>query len=286
MYLINSATLLVTSCSVGLCLMRRYGVLIVRWILGVLFLVAGLERLLRFPVPASLAVALSLILMPITEKMIFKALKIKPNKWLKLGVVVVILFFFRLSVLALPSPGYQEVSPSSIATDSATIASPSASLVPAGAASPSAEASSAAQLYPITKVVDGDTFKVEIDGKVETVRVVGINTPETVDPRRAVECFGKEASARANALLKDQHVTLEQDATQQNRDRYGRLLRFAFLSDGSDVGLTLIREGYAEESLYSSKPHKYHQQYVEAEALAKNEKRGLWADTVCIVEGQ
>jgi micrococcal nuclease len=269
--------------------MRRYVVLIVRWILGILFLVAGVERILRFPIPASLAVALSLVLMPITEKMIFKALKMKPNKWIKLGVVVVILFFFRISVLTLPSQGTPQLSPSPVATESAVVASHSASLLPsppAQSASPSAEASSSAQLYKVTKVVDGDTFKVEIDGKVETVRIVGVNTPETVDPRREVQCFGKEASARATTLLKDQSVSLEQDTTQQNRDRYGRLLRFAFLSNGSDVGLTLIKEGYAEEALYSTTPHKYHQQYVNAEASAKAEKRGLWADTACLVEEQ
>jgi micrococcal nuclease len=262
--------------------MRRYAVLLFRWILGVLFLVAGIERMFRFPVPSSLAVALSLVFMPFTEKMIFKALKIKPNKWIKLGVVVVILFFFRLSVLALPPIETPQLSLTPVATESAITASPSASVTPSNSASPSAEASASAQLYQVTKVVDGDTFKVEIDGKVETVRIVGVNTPETVDPRSAVECFGKEASARANALLKDQRVSLEQDVTQQNRDRYGRLLRFAFLSDGSDIGLRLIQEGYAEESLYSSKPHKYHQQYVNAEALAKTEKRGLWADGACV----
>ena len=56
-------------------------------------------------------------------------------------------------------------------------------------------------LYAVLKVVDGDTIHIDIDGKKETVRLIGINTPETVDPRRPVECFGKEASNKASEIL-------------------------------------------------------------------------------------
>ncbi len=134
--------------------------------------------------------------------------------------------------------------------------------------------------YSVVSVTDGDTFKVSIEGKTETVRIVGMNTPETVDPRKAPECFGQEASARLKSVLIGKSVVLEIDPTQSDRDRYGRLLRFAFL-DGKDIGLQMIREGYAHESLYSSTPHRYRDAYVQAQKTAEAEKVGLWADDAC-----
>lgn len=138
-----------------------------------------------------------------------------------------------------------------------------------------------AQRFPVIKVVDGDTIKVRIADTVETVRVVGINTPETVDPRKPVECFGMEASAKIKELVENQTVRLETDATQSDRDRYGRLLRFVFLPDGIDVGLTLIQQGFAQEALYSSVPHKYREIYLDAQKHAKEQGRGLWNAEVC-----
>lgn len=143
-------------------------------------------------------------------------------------------------------------------------------------------ASNSADVYLVSRVVDGDTLKVIIADKEETVRIVGINTPETVDPRRSVECFGKEASIRAQELLSGQRVRLERDSTQSDRDRYQRLLRFVFLADGTDVGLQLIQEGMAMESLYSSTPHQYHQLYVTAEEAARSNNVGLWASDACL----
>lgn len=132
----------------------------------------------------------------------------------------------------------------------------------------------------VTKVRDGDTIEVEYEGQIKAVRLVGINTPETVDPRKPVECFGASASARLKQLLMGQAVTLESDKTQQDADRYGRLLRFVFLN-GADVGLQMITEGLAEESLYSAIPHKYRETYLTAEQQAQLAKAGLWADGVC-----
>lgn len=137
------------------------------------------------------------------------------------------------------------------------------------------------QFYPVAKVTDGDTIKVTLNGKTETVRVVGINTPETVDPRRPPECFGHQASQKMKDLVEGKLVRLESDATQSDRDRYQRLLRFVFLPDGTDVGLQLIKEGFAHESLYSSVPHKYHPAYVAAQLEAETALRGLWNPQVC-----
>ena len=144
-------------------------------------------------------------------------------------------------------------------------------------------ASPAGDLYPVTKVVDGDTIKVAIAGVVETVRLVGINTPETVDPRRSVECMGLEASAFARQLMDGALVSLEKDPTQGDRDRYGRLLRFVRLSDGSDVGELILRSGFAQESLYTSKPHRYRDRYLSAQGSAQLEQKGLWNPSACTI---
>lgn len=133
----------------------------------------------------------------------------------------------------------------------------------------------------VVKVVDGDTIKVSLNGKTETVRIVGINTPETVDPRKPVECLGKAASDRMKELVLGQSVTLETDPTQSDRDRYGRLLRFVFLSDGTDVGKEMLLEGLAQESLYSHEPHRYRADYVAAEDQARLTEVGLWQPGVC-----
>lgn len=132
----------------------------------------------------------------------------------------------------------------------------------------------------VVKVIDGDTLEVLIDGKKEKVRVIGINTPETVDPRRPVECFGKEASNHAKSLLSGQTVTLESDPTQDNKDKYGRLLRYVNLPDGTDFGLTMISEGYAYEYTYEV-PYKYQTQYKKAQLEAEKGEKGLWSDASC-----
>ena len=137
------------------------------------------------------------------------------------------------------------------------------------------------QMYEVISVVDGDTLKINIDGIVETVRLVGIDTPETKHPSKPVECLGKEATEELKKLVSGKNVILENDETQSNRDRYDRLLRFVFLTDKTDVGLELIKRGYAHESLYSSKPHKYHQDYVYAESEAERLNLGLWDKSVC-----
>jgi micrococcal nuclease len=79
----------------------------------------------------------------------------------------------------------------------------------------------------VINVVDGDTVDVRLDGgRTERIRLIGIDTPEVVDPRTAVQCFGREASAHAHKLLDGQQVSLEMDPSQGERDIYGRLLAY------------------------------------------------------------
>jgi len=136
------------------------------------------------------------------------------------------------------------------------------------------------ELYKVVNVVDGDTIDVEINGVKERIRLIGINTPEVVDPRKTVECFGREASNKAKSILSGQSVYLESDPSQGERDKYKRLLRYVFLADGTNFNLLMIKEGYAYEYTYNL-PYKYQQEFKEAERYAKENKIGLWADDAC-----
>ncbi len=96
---------------------------------------------------------------------------------------------------------------------------------------------------PVVRVIDGDTIKVEIDGKQESVRLIGVDTPETVHPRKPVERFGKEASEFTKRIAEGQTVKLEPDPGNADRDRYGRLLRYVYLEDGRLLNAEIIRQG-------------------------------------------
>lgn len=134
--------------------------------------------------------------------------------------------------------------------------------------------------YKVTKVTDGDTIHIEMDGKDDTVRLLGINTPETVDPRRPVECFGKEASSRMKEIVSGKIVRLEYDDSQALRDTYGRLLAYVYLEDGQMVNRKMVAEGYAYEYTYMT-PYRYQKEFRDAQMLAQSAKRGLWSESTC-----
>lgn len=135
-------------------------------------------------------------------------------------------------------------------------------------------------LYAVTKVVDGDTFDVSMNGETKRIRLIGVDTPETVDPRKPVQCFGKEASQKAKELLLNKKVKLEFDPTQGEVDKYGRTLAYAFREDGLFYNKWIIENGYAHEYTYSH-PYKYQQDFKMAENKARESKVGLWADNAC-----
>lgn len=132
----------------------------------------------------------------------------------------------------------------------------------------------------VVKVVDGDTIQVLHEGKKETVRLIGINTPETVDPRKPVECFGKEASEKMKALVAGKSITLVNDPTQADKDKYGRLLRYVFLQDNTFVNKAMIAEGYAYEYTYET-PYQYQTAFKTAQQEAQNAEKGLWNPATC-----
>jgi len=135
-------------------------------------------------------------------------------------------------------------------------------------------------LVLVTKVIDGDTIMVKINDKEEAVRLIGIDTPETVDPRKTVQCFGKEASEKMKELLENKMIKLEADTTQNDRDKYNRLLRYVYLEDGTFINKKLIEEGFGFEYTYQI-PYKFQMEFKVAQKMAEEKKIGLWADGVC-----
>lgn len=133
------------------------------------------------------------------------------------------------------------------------------------------------EYYEVISVTDGDTIKVKINGRTETLRLIGIDTPETVDPRTVVQCFGKEASAKAKEILSGKKVRLEADPTQGELDKYQRLLRYVYLDDGTSFNKWMIENGFAHEYTYNT-PYKYQSEFKEAEKSAQKSKRGFWGN--------
>lgn len=127
----------------------------------------------------------------------------------------------------------------------------------------------------VVRVVDGDTIVVAIGEVDERVRLIGIDTPESVDPRSPVDCFGPEASGAARALLPEgTEVQLVRDV--EARDRYDRLLAYVYrVDDGTFVNLSLAEQGFAEVATFP--PNVAHtDELVAAVAQARHQGLGLW----------
>jgi len=136
------------------------------------------------------------------------------------------------------------------------------------------------EYFLVTNVVDGDTFDIDINGTIERVRAMGIDTPETKDPRKPVQCFGQEASNKAKEFLLNKKVVLEKDQTQA-KDKYGRLLPYIFLGDGTFFNKWMIENGYAYEYTYDNIAYKYQSEFKNAQKYAEDNKLGLWSDNAC-----
>jgi micrococcal nuclease len=128
----------------------------------------------------------------------------------------------------------------------------------------------------VTKVVDGDTFWVD-DGSEKglKIRLIGVNTPETVHPQKPVEFFGKEASDYVKGILTNQKVRLEFDVNLV--DRYGRTLAYVYLKDGTFLNADLIIKGYGQAMTVPPNV-KYSEKFVELEKKARQAKVGLWKE--------
>jgi micrococcal nuclease len=127
----------------------------------------------------------------------------------------------------------------------------------------------------VVRVVDGDTVHVTVDGREETVRYIGVDTPESVKPNTPVQCFAKRASAFNHRLVEGEKVRLVVDA--EARDRYGRLLAYVYrLRDRRFVNAALVREGYAVP--LTIPPNVAHaDEFRRLASAARREGRGLWS---------
>lgn len=135
--------------------------------------------------------------------------------------------------------------------------------------------------YQVLRVADGDTIHINYNGKDEKVRFIGLDTPEIKDPRKPIQCFGREASAKMTELVENKKVRLEFDRTQGERDKYGRLLAFVSSEDNKNLAYEMIRQGYGNEYTYNSNPYKYQNEFKEAARKAREENKGLWAENTC-----
>ena len=128
----------------------------------------------------------------------------------------------------------------------------------------------------VDRVVDGDTVVVTVAGERERIRLIGVDTPETVKPDAPVDCFGPEASAFTTATLPEgATVWLEDDASQGDADRYDRLLRYVWTEGGGLLNQQLVASGLGEEDTYDQ-PYRYRDAFVAAEAAARDTGAGLW----------
>lgn len=136
--------------------------------------------------------------------------------------------------------------------------------------------------YRVTAFHDGDTISVDMQGHEERIRFIGVDTPETQDPRKAVQCFGKAASSFTQELIGNNPVRLEADPINSNRDRYDRLLRYVYLPDGRLVQAELVKQGYG--FAYTAFPFTKSAEFSAYQREAREQNRGLWSE--CTVEVQ
>lgn len=131
--------------------------------------------------------------------------------------------------------------------------------------------------YTVTKVVDGDTIKINYNGETKTVRLIGVDTPESVHPDESKNTdYGKVASEYTKTLLDGKNIQLEFDVEQE--DKYGRLLAYVYL-DGEMVNKKLLTEGYAQLATYPPNV-KYVDEFTNIQKEARENKIGFWSKDV------
>lgn len=143
--------------------------------------------------------------------------------------------------------------------------------------------------YQVTRIVDGDTFEIDMDGRKEKVRMLAIDTPEkwessklnkdaerTNNDKKTIKKLGELSHKYTKKLIEGKKVKLVPDPVNDDKDRYGRLLRYVYLDDGTFVNLKIVEEGYA--NAYTRFPLSRKDEFVNAEKKARENKKGLWGD--------
>ena len=135
-------------------------------------------------------------------------------------------------------------------------------------------------LYQVSSFADGDTITVDMNGTSEKVRLIGVDTPETHDPRKAVQCYGQAAAAYTKQLIGANQVRLSGDPENTDRDRYNRLLRYVYLPDGTLVNAEIIKNGYG--FAYTYFPFTKLEEFKSFQKQAEAAGAGLWGE--CSIE--
>lgn len=130
---------------------------------------------------------------------------------------------------------------------------------------------SSSQFVRVNRVIDGDTFELSTGKKV---RLIGVDTPESVHPRKPVQYFGKEASDFTKSLIEGKDIKLEYDV--QKTDKYGRLLAYVYLDDSIFVNAELVKQGYAQVATYPPNV-KYSEYFIQLQKEARDNNIGLWS---------
>ncbi len=275
------------------------------WLFGVLFALIGFISVSSDLIPGLSFLVISALLIPPSFNFIQKTIKIKLTKKIKAIIIIVCLVIFGATtnfnnhstdkVVQTATPQKQEQDSTvpivndvsqEIAQEQTTPSEPEKTEInPASTDSQdniqnTELPENVTEYYTVAKVVDGDTIDVDMNGITERLRLIGIDTPEVVDPRKTVECFGIEASKKASEILLNQKVRLESDPTQDNRDKYGRLSRYVYREDGLFYNKWMIENGYAYEYTYTI-PYKYQTEFKQAENYARENQLGLWHANAC-----
>lgn len=127
--------------------------------------------------------------------------------------------------------------------------------------------------YAIKNFVDGDTVVVDMDGTDETIRFIGVDTPETHKPNTPVQCYGPLAASYTKQRIGSSRIRLVSDRLTTNRDRYNRLLRYVMLEDGTTLNKELIEKGYGFAYDF---PFARNQEFHDSMNAARKSNAGLW----------
>lgn len=139
-------------------------------------------------------------------------------------------------------------------------------------------------LYKVSRFIDGDTIEVDMLGRPEIVRFIGVDTPETHKPHTPVQCYGPVAAAQTKHLIGTHKVRLQSDKLSTNRDRYGRLLRYVYLPDNTLVNKALIQSGHGFHYPYF--PYTKSAEFKNVQVSARRTHIGLWASCHPIKRGE
>ena len=132
--------------------------------------------------------------------------------------------------------------------------------------------------YKVTSISDGDTLSVDMNGKSELLRLIGIDTPEKNHPEKPVQCFAVAATMFLESEIDRAggYVRLQADPTNDNRDQFNRLLRYVYLDDGTLVNKEILAQGYG--FAYTGFPLQKMDELIEAERQARESESGLWSN--------